>query len=57
MKLRPQVPVETREATILVEGLEPGAHRFRLEVFNEKGVQSAPAFLTVEMRREERPTR
>ena len=49
MKFEPKVPVETREPVVLIEGLDAGVHRFQLEVFNEKGAQSAPAFFTVEV--------
>jgi hypothetical protein len=44
--------VETREPTIAVDpGLEPGRHRFQLEVFNEAGMRSPLATAIVEVQR------
>jgi len=44
--------VETREPTIAIDpGLEPGRHRFRLEVINAANVRSAPATAIIEIQR------
>jgi hypothetical protein len=44
--------IETREPTIEVDpGMEPGRHRFQLEVIGESGGRSAPVVVIVEIRR------
>jgi hypothetical protein len=48
MKFVPNVPVETKTPTVVVDpGLRPGAHRFRLVVENKRGLQSKPAEVVV----------
>jgi hypothetical protein len=44
--------VRQRRPEILVENrLDPGRHTFRLVVVDDSGLQSAPALLTIEVRR------
>lgn len=57
MKFEPKVPVETSEPFVRVEGLDAGVHRFSLEVVNDARRESAPAFLHVEVTKDERPDR
>ncbi|HEX2828593.1 MAG TPA: hypothetical protein VHP37_19725 [Burkholderiales bacterium] len=57
MKLEPNVPVDTEKPTLLVEGLEPGVHRFQLEVLNDKGAKSEPAIFVLEVSKDERVDR
>jgi hypothetical protein len=52
MRLPLNQTIETREPTIEVDpGLEPGRHRFQLEVFDEAGNRSRPAVVIVEIQR------
>ena len=49
--------IETREPVIEVDaGLDPGAHRFQLVVFDAAGNRSAPDVATVQIRRGTIPT-
>jgi len=44
--------IETREPTIEVDpGMDPGRHRFQLEVIGESGARSEPVVVIVEIRR------
>ena len=47
-EFRLNVPVETQEPRVLVEGrFAAGLHRFQLVVFDQDGQQSAPDFAVV----------
>lgn len=47
---KPGQTIVTEEPVIVVDGgLEPGTLRFQLVVVNERGVESLPAVLTVEI--------
>lgn len=52
MKFTPNVPVATRESTIVVDaGLPVGSHRFRLVVINDRGRESKPVEIIVRITR------
>jgi hypothetical protein len=49
-EFRLNVPVETREPRVLVEGrFTAGFHRFQLVVFDQDGQPSAPDFAVVQV--------
>jgi hypothetical protein len=49
-KFVPAVPVVTDQPVVVVDpGLPPGVHRFRLVVVNDKGNESQPDVLTVQV--------
>lgn len=53
MKFRPNEPVATREARVVVDaGLPVGRHRFQLVVINERGQRSKPAEIVVQVTEE-----
>jgi hypothetical protein len=45
--LQLNVPVETREPTLLIEGLRSGTRRIQLVVIDAAGLESAPAIATI----------
>lgn len=45
--LQLNVPVETREPTLLIEGLRAGTRRIQLVVIDAAGLESAPAIATI----------
>ena len=53
----PKQTVKTREARIAVEKLPEGVHRFALVVVNDKGVESPPDVVTIEVRKASSPIR
>ena len=56
-KFEPKEPIETREPTIVVDGLPEGTHRFQLEVLNEHRKLSPPAFIDIRVTKEAPPPR